>query len=166
MENASDLVILSDLYRSPSEVTPILWVGNYFNGAELALANPHNFRSVLNVSTEEPYKKAQGIAYKEIPFLDGEDISSEAFEACMSFLMFQYETEQKTLIHCAAGISRSVCIAAAFLAVSGQMPFDAALDHVRKCRLLGHPHPRIVTCIRKHLKLWPYDGSLGQPSTR
>lgn len=159
-------IIQGEFYLPPSEVTPILWLGNYLNGAELALANPRDFRAVLNVSTEIPYKKAPGIAYLEVPFDDGHSIPPPAFNACMEFLMFQYETGKRTLIHCAAGVSRSAVIVAAFMHLSDQMPFDAALNHIKHCRPIVIPHPEIVTSVRQLLKIWPYDGSLGQPVKR
>jgi atypical dual specificity phosphatase len=163
----SDVPIISgEFYLPPSEITPILWIGNYLNGAELVLANPRDFRAVLNVSTEQAYKKAPGIAYLEVPFDDGHSISVKAFTACMEFLMFQYETGKKTLVHCAAGVSRSAAIAAAFMHVSEQMTFDVALNRIKQRRPIAQPHPDITTSIRKLLKIWPYNGDLGEPYKR
>jgi protein-tyrosine phosphatase len=159
-------LIYGEFYLPPSEVTPILWVGNYLNGAELAMVNPRDFRAVLNVSTEGPYRKAPGIAYLAVPFGDGAGVPPELLTICMDFLMFQYETGKKTLVHCAAGVSRAPATAAAFMHISGQMPFDAALNHIKKRRPIVQPHPDIATSIRKFLKLWPYDGSLGEPYKR
>jgi len=156
-------VIVGEFYLPPSEITPILFIGNYMNGAEIALANPRDFRAVLNVSTEKPYQKAPGIAYMEVPFDDGHEISEKALTACIDFLMFQYETGKRTLVHCAAGISRSAAVAAAFMDFSDQMPFDAALNHIKRRRPIAQPHPAIITSLRKFLKIWPYDGSLGEP---
>lgn len=159
-------LIVGEFYLPPSEVTPILFIGNYLNGAELVFANPRDFHAVLNVSTERPYRKAPGISYMEIPFEDGHAVPAKQFMACMDFLMFQYETGKKTLVHCAAGISRSACTIAAFMHISGQMPFDAALHHIKHCRPIVQPHPDIVTSIRKLLRIWPYDGSFGEPTSR
>jgi len=154
-------LIVNEFYLPPSEITPILFIGNYMNGAELVMANPRDFHAVLNVSTERPYKKAPGLAYLEVPFDDGTPVPVKAFTACMDFLMFQYETGHRTLVHCAAGISRSVCITAAFMHLSDQMPFDAALNHIKKRRPIAMPHPEVMTSIKRFLKIWPYDGSLG-----
>lgn len=156
-------LIYGEFYLPPSEISPILFVGNYLNGAELALANPRDFHAVLNVSTERPYAKRPGIAYCEVPFDDGAGIPVEAFTKCMDFLMFQYETGNRTLVHCAAGVSRSVCTAAAFMHISEQMPFDAALSHIKKRRPIAQPHPNVMTSVRKFLKIWPYNGDLGEP---
>jgi len=160
---ASDApLIYGEFYLPPSEITPILFIGNYMNGAELVMANPRDFRAVLNVSTERPYAKRAGINYAEIPFDDGHGIPVKAFTAAMDFLMFQYELGAKTLIHCAAGISRSVGTTAGFMHISGMMDFDSALNHIKRRRPIAQPHPEIVTSIRKFLKIWPYDGSMGE----
>ena len=98
-------LIHGEFYLPPSEISPILWLGNYMNGAELAIANPHDFRAVLNVSTERSYAKRPGINYCEVPFDDGHGVPPEAFAKAMDFLMFQYETGMKTFVHCAAGVS-------------------------------------------------------------
>jgi protein-tyrosine phosphatase len=136
------------------------------NGAELAIANPRDIRAVLNVSTERPYAKRPGISYLEVPFEDGNNVPVEAFTACMDFLMFQYELGAKTLVHCAAGISRSVTTTAGFIHLSGQMDFDAALNLIKRRRPIVQPHPNIMTSVRKFLKIWPYDDSMGQPVSK
>jgi protein-tyrosine phosphatase len=159
-------LIYGEFYLPPSEITPILFIGNYMNGAELILANPRDIRAVLNVSTEQPYKKRANINYFEVPFDDGHAIPVKAFTAAMDFLMLQYELGAKTLVHCAAGISRSVGTTAAFLHISGQLQFDAAIQHIKRRRPIAQPHPDITTSIRKFLKIWPYDGSMGEPIKR
>jgi protein-tyrosine phosphatase len=159
MKNAP--LIYTDFYLPPSRITPIIWVGNYNNGAELAIANPLDIRAVLNVSTEDPYGKRPGIEYKEVPFDDGYAYPEDAFQASMDFLMKQYEKGAKTLVHCAAGISRSSATVAAFMHISDQMPFDAAIQHIKKCRPIVMPHPNISNSLKKHLQIWPYDGSMG-----
>lgn len=156
-------LIYHEFYVPPSIITPVFYLGNYMNGAELSLANPLDIRAVLNVSTEPPYPKRPGVNYMEIPFDDGHAIPKEAFMKCMDFLMFQYETGTKTLVHCAAGISRSAGTLAAFMHISNQLPFDAALTHIKKRRPIVQPHPEIITSVRKLLKIWPYDGSMGEP---
>jgi protein-tyrosine phosphatase len=166
MSSGDAPLIYGEFYLPASEISPILFIGNYMNGAELTLANPRDIRAVLNVSTERPYAKRPGINYLEVPFDDGHGIPVKALTACMDFLMFQYELGAKTLVHCAAGISRSVGTSAAFMHVSGQMPFDAALNHIKKRRPIAQPHPDITTSIRKFLKIWPYDGSMGEAYKR
>jgi putative transposase len=47
-----NLYIVSEFYTPPSEITPVLFIGNYLNGAELTLANPRGIQAVLNVSTD------------------------------------------------------------------------------------------------------------------
>lgn len=159
-------LIYREFYVPPSMITPIIYIGNYMNGAELALANPLDIRAVLNVSQEAPYPKRPNVNYLEVPFPDGKEIPDKAFKACMDFLMFQYETGTKTLVHCAAGASRSVGTVAAFLHLSNQLQLDAALNHIKKRRPVALPHPDILTSVRKMLKIWPYDGSMGNPTTR
>jgi protein-tyrosine phosphatase len=156
-------MIHTDFYHfPPSRITPLIWLGSYQNGADLALANPLDIRAVLNISTEEPYAKRAGIEYKEIPVEDGCAFPDAEFRACMDFMTEQHKKGAKTLVHCAAGISRSANIAAAFLYVSGQMPLELAVQHVKKCRPIVMPHPKTYNSIKKLLGVWPYGlGGLG-----
>lgn len=158
-------LVFGEFYTPPNEITPLLWVGNYLNGAELYIANPNAFKSVLNVSTEGPYRKNPGVAYLEVPFKDGGAVPADALRAVADFLVAQHEARHKTLVHCAAGISRSVTMVAMAMHLTGQLPFDGALQFVRQQRTIALPHPFVTNSVRKWLKVWPYDGSLGEPTS-
>jgi len=143
-----------------SKITDLLYVGNYGNASRLADENLEGIQAVLNVSTEPPYQKIESIQYRDVRFDDGHEIPLHSFAEAIAFLQFQHETGHKTLVHCAAGISRSPSVVAAFLHHSKQYDLDLAWILIRKCRPIVQPHPFIVRSIKKHLKIWPYDGSM------
>ncbi len=147
-----------------SKITDLLYVGNYGNAARLTDENLEGIQAVLNVSTEPPYNQAESIQYRAIRFDDGHEIPLHAFAEAIAFLQFQHETGHKTLVHCAAGISRSPSVVAAFLHHSKQYDLDLAFNIIRKCRPIVQPHPLIIRSIKKHLHVWPYDGSTESPS--
>jgi atypical dual specificity phosphatase len=145
-----------------SKVTELLYIGNNGNGAHLIDENLLDIRAVLNVGTELPYHHHPDIQYCSIEFHDGIEIPECAFKNCMAFLHFQEDLGRRTLVHCAAGISRSPSIVAAYLFHSKKVhSLDEAFFCVRLARGIVHPHPLIVRSIKKHLKVWPYDGSMG-----
>ena len=143
-----------------TEVYNRLYVGGYVQASKLPLSNPESIEAVLDVSTEPPYDEAKGIVYAHIPFDDGHAVPEGKFWACMRFLWEQYSQGKKVLIHCAAGMSRSVCIAAAFLYFAKIMNFEDAVNWVRERRRIAQPHRDVLISIRQILKVWPYDGSM------
>src|SRR5208282_3477593 len=64
--------------------------------------------------------------------------------------------------NCAAGISRSVTITAAFMDYMGIADLDTALDRIRMARPIASPAPAVLASAKKMLGVWPYDGSMGQ----
>jgi dual specificity phosphatase 12 len=147
-----DAVSISKIYNR-------LFVGGYVQAAKLSRSNPFGIQAVLDVSTEPPYEEARGVVYAHIPFNDGEGVPPEKFWACMRFLFEQYKQGHTILIHCAAGISRSVTITAAFLHYVHIMEFNAALDLVRQRRPIANPNVAVLSSVRKLLRVWPHDGS-------
>lgn len=143
-----------------TEVYNRLFVGGYIQASKLPLSNPNNIQAVLDVSTEPPYNEAKDITYAHIPFDDGGEVPVAKFWACMKFLWEQYSAGKNVLVHCAAGISRSVSIAAAFLYFAKIMDFEDAVNYVRQRRQIANPHRDILNSIRKTLRVWPHDGSM------
>jgi protein-tyrosine phosphatase len=145
---------------SVSKVWNRLFVGGYAQAAKLPVSNPFNISAVLDVSTEAPYQEAKDVVYLHVPFNDGDAIPPEKFWACMKFLFHHYQKGDTILVHCAAGISRSVTIAASFLHYAHMMDFPQALDEVRQRRPIASPQPTVVNSAKRLLKVWPYDGSM------
>src|SRR5271166_1244412 len=121
-----------------------IWVGGYVQAARLVEDNTEKITAVLNVSTEPPYQKNPDIVYMHIPFHDGHKIPSRQFAECLSWLKFMYEHGHNILIHCAAGISRSVTITAAFMHYLDITDFDTAMDRIRLARPIASPASAVL----------------------
>lgn len=144
-----------------TEVTPTLYLGNYYNAAELVKnGNPLGIQAILNVCREPEYTVPEGVAHIQVPFHDGHPIPEQDFKTCMDFLQEHHGSGKKTLIHCAAGISRSPTITASWLHTTGAMDFNTALLHLSNRRPIVGPAVSVVNSARRHLKIWPYDGSM------
>lgn len=152
-----DAVAMSEVYNR-------LFVGGYVQAAKLARNNPQDIRAVLDVSTEPPYDEAKDIVYAHIPFDDGGAIPEQKFWACMKFLYDHYSKGEKCMVHCAAGMSRSVTIATSFLCYAHIMSFEDALRYVKMRRPIANPHRDVLNSARRLLRVWPYDGSYDSPN--
>ena len=136
-----------------------LHVGGYIAAADLAKDNPRGITAVLCVHQAMDYDQSPDIVYMHIPFHDGEAIPPPTFVHCLGWLKFMYENGHTILVHCAAGISRSVTIVASFMHYAGMAQFDAALDSIRMRRPVAAPAPAVLNSAKKLLGVYPYDGS-------
>jgi hypothetical protein len=104
-----------------------LWLGSQRDADELICNNPHKITAILNVRGPDAYyppgrnQAAQhpGKAYKWIPAPDIGIVSGEHVREALEWLQEQSDKQQRILIHCKHGISRSPAILAAFMVKSG-----------------------------------------------
>lgn len=143
-----------------TQVDHRLFVGGTAPAAELAKQNPAKISAVLCVHQTMDYEKNSNIIYMHVPFEDGEPIPPRQFINALGWLKFMYENGHVILIHCAAGISRSVTILAAFMHYEGISDFNTALDSIRMNRPSIGPSPAVLVSAKKLLGVFPYDGSL------
>jgi len=142
-----------------TQVTHRLYVSGQARAAELAASNPHKITAVLCVHQTMDYKQSPGIVYMHVPFDDGSPIPEKQFVKCLGWLKFMHENGHTILVHCAAGISRSVTILAAFMHYEGIMDFNDALDRIKMNRPNASPAPDVSNSAKQMLKVYPYDGS-------
>jgi protein-tyrosine phosphatase len=149
-----------------SKICDRLYVSGYVQASRLSTDNPLGIQSVLDVSTDaswehsNPYVESPDIVYAHIPFHDGEEIPEEAFWACMNFLYNRYLQGDNVLIHCAAGISRSITIAASFMHYAHIMQFADALECIKIQRPVANPAIAVLRSAKQLLRVWPYDSSM------
>lgn len=142
-----------------SQISHRLFVGGRASAAGLANNNPAKITAVLNVNQDASYDQNPDIIYQHIPFDDGSDIPPKQFVKCLGWLDFMYENGHTILIHCAAGISRSVTICASFMHYEGVADFESALNQIRMARPVASPAPAVLRSAKMMLGVHPYDGS-------
>ncbi len=119
-----ELLPFSDKDSGP---IPCLYVGSMNATKNLEALLAHNCRYVLSVLHEAEFPDSdfpsprhlhrfEGIVYKRINAQDDIDVDiSVAFEEARDFLLTAFRSGSSCLVHCRAGISRSVAIAISFL---------------------------------------------------
>ncbi|CAM1299520.1 DUSP6 (predicted) [Pycnogonum litorale] len=120
----------------PVEILPYLFLGNSKNSSDLEALDKHNIRSILNVTPNLPNvfeKDDRGIKYMQIPIQDhwSQNLSS-FFPQAISFIDDSRQKKIGVLVHCLAGISRSVTITVAYLMQKMNMSMNEAYDFVRQ----------------------------------
>src|SRR5271156_6621126 len=103
-----------------NQVAPRLFISDYNEARALAQANPLNIQADLNCSMmSDSHAGFKDIAYCRTDFPDGPAIPENLFWEGLEFSQKEYRAGKNLLIHCAAGVSRSVTMAAALMVTEG-----------------------------------------------
>jgi protein-tyrosine phosphatase len=138
-----------------TQLLPEFWIGTIDDAMKLSVGNPLGIEEVLNVCGED-YTHAPGVNYTIFNLEDGHEIPEEIFWQIVKLGEECLVSGKRTLIHCHAGRSRSVAIAACIMSQLGKVDFESALRFIKRRRPIAFPHHKILLSCRKNLKLWPY----------
>lgn len=119
----------------PVEILPNLYLGNARNSNDLEALERHQIRYILNVTSDLPnsFKNNEDITYLQIPIDDhwSQNLAS-FFPQAFAFIDEARQKHLGVLVHCLAGISRSVTITVAYLMQKCGMTLNDAYDFVKK----------------------------------
>jgi GGDEF domain-containing protein len=134
-----------------------LWLGSQQDADQLIRKNPEKISAILNVRGPDAYQppgrdqsaEHPGKAYKWIPAPDTGIISVCHMEEALLWLQEQTDKQERILIHCKHGISRSPGFLAAFMVKSGiSSSLEEAIAKVSSHRPV-QPAAQIVEPIRR-----------------
>jgi predicted protein tyrosine phosphatase len=135
-----------------------LYLGNYQDADALNKSNPEEIKAVLNCTPDKiDYYSKSGITAHVMDIHDGCELSEEKFWQAVNFIKEHMFKGESVLVHCHAGISRSASITAAYMYLTGFGQLERCIDFIKRARPIVQPHMNIITSIKRHLKLYPYD---------
>ncbi|XP_005099471.1 dual specificity protein phosphatase 6 [Aplysia californica] len=121
----------------PVQVLPYLYLGSAKNSADLAQLQKYGITYILNVTANVPnmFENEQDFKYLQIPISDhwSQNLSS-FFPQAIRFIDEARNNKKGVLVHCLAGISRSVTVTVAYLMSRQSMSLNRAYDHVKHCK--------------------------------
>lgn len=121
----------------PVEVLPHLYLGNAKNSADIDCLYKNNIRYILNVTPNVPntFRDMEAFKYMQIPINDhwSQNLGS-FFNDAIAFIDEARAKKCGVLVHCLAGISRSVTVTVAYLMKSHRLSLNDAYDFVKKCK--------------------------------
>ncbi|KAL2103929.1 hypothetical protein ACEWY4_000797 [Coilia grayii] len=119
----------------PVEILPYLYLGCAKDSSNLDVLSKYNIKYILNVTPNLPnmFEHEGRFRYKQIPISDHWSQNlSQFFPEAISFIDEARSKRCGVLVHCLAGISRSVTVTVAYLMQHLSLSLNDAYDFVKR----------------------------------
>ncbi|RUS88355.1 hypothetical protein EGW08_003867 [Elysia chlorotica] len=153
----------------PVQVLPNLYLGSAKNSADLAQLRQYGITHVLNVTANVPnmFENEREFKYLQIPISDHWSQNLAAFfPEAIKFIDEARDKQEGVLVHCLAGISRSVTVTVAYLMNREKMSLNHAYDHVKRCKPNISPNFTFMGQLLEFEKCLNNNGQKGGPGTQ
>ncbi|CAF0846453.1 unnamed protein product [Rotaria sp. Silwood1] len=118
-----------------------LYIGSESNAKNLEELSSEQIRCIVNVTSHVPLYHSEQFQYCHLPADDTQRQNLlEYFDTAYSFIHNAIENNEKVLVHCVAGISRSPAIVIGFLMRYAKMNMNDAYDFVKRKRSIVAPN--------------------------
>jgi protein-tyrosine phosphatase len=118
-----------------------LFIGSESNAKNLEELSTEQIRHIVNVTSHVPLYHADQLQYCHLPADDTQKQNLlEYFDQAYSFINQAIVNNEKVLVHCVAGISRSPAIVIGFLMRYAKMNMNDAYDFVKRKRSIVSPN--------------------------
>ncbi|XP_021918498.1 dual specificity protein phosphatase Mpk3 isoform X2 [Zootermopsis nevadensis] len=118
----------------PVKILPHLFLGNATTSGDSEALSRHSIEYILNVTADLPnvFEDSGSIRYMKIPIADHwkENLAS-FFPKAIEFIDEARSNEKGVLVHCLAGVSRSVTVTVAYLMYKLSLNLNDAFNMVR-----------------------------------
>jgi protein-tyrosine phosphatase len=118
-----------------------VYLGSEADAMDLNFINSEKITTILSIQSWEIQKKIKGINYEFVQANDNseQDLYSK-FKFICDFLKESSERNERVLVHCQAGISRSATACLAYLMKEKNMSLDSSFCELRKRRDIVSPN--------------------------
>lgn len=146
-----------------AQVIPGLFVGSQDVAADKQLLLSHGVTHVLNAATFIPNFHEPDLVYKRLDLMDLPEATLEPLlEPCCDFIDGALSDGGAVLVHCNAGVSRSVSLVIAYLMLRRGMRFGDALARVKSARPAARPNDGFRAQLMELDRRLYSDGSSGR----
>ena len=121
---------------TPYQILPYLYLGCRKVAACLPSLKANGITNVLNVTSSIPNNfVTAGLTYKQIAVEDSHDVNMlQHLPEAFSFIEKARVSGERVLVHCHAGMSRSVTVILAYLMKFCNHTLDSAYEHVKQIK--------------------------------
>lgn len=141
-----------------SEIIPNLYIAGLEDVMKESETGQLGITHVLNVASEINVYRSREFHYKHVSVSDdgvddrGTDDIASVFDECSDWIHEGLRADGRVMISCWSGVSRSVCVAMAYLASYCDMSADDAYIHVLKARPQADPFGPYMDQFRTYFK--------------
>jgi protein-tyrosine phosphatase len=140
----SDQLVVTS--RELTQITDQIYIGTYHAAQMLDFTNRVGITHILNC-TPDAHAGLKKFNVRQLNIMDGYETPAESIRFALMTIASAIHNHGRILVHCHAGISRSVSIVCAHFMYAG-FSWDEAMDFVRSRRPQAFPHPNIERSIK------------------
>ena len=132
-----------------SEITEQIYVGSYGDASSEQFLSEHGITHVITCAHEFPSSIIRS-GYR-IPIIDdvADEKTKKYFLEAASVLDRWIREDKKIIVHCFAGMSRSVSVVITYFMVYKGWPFDLAHSHLKQRRYQTKIHPGFIPILKE-----------------
>mgnify|MGYP006112903007 CR=1 FL=1 len=130
-----------------------IFLGNWTDSTDERKLKHNNIKCILTLNKNNVHTEANrnmftrlGISYKYVQIQDSLD--ANILPHIDSSIRFLKKCDGNVLVHCSAGISRSVSIVVVYLMKEKNVSYEKAIDYVRKRRPIANPNYSFVQQLK------------------
>ena len=126
-------------YNDLDQIKEKLWLGNYWAASNIEVLKQKGIKKIISIMNGviPEYKKEDGFIQKKYEVEDNSNQNIiQYFGECLEFI----NGDEKTLVHCAAGASRSATIVIAYIMWKEKKKYEEASKFVRDKRFIVYPN--------------------------
>jgi len=153
------------------QITDRLWLGSITDAVDEKQLQANRIKAIvalLEPSQEEYFLGGyqwKNIERVRISLADGVPDQDVAIRQAIDKVSEFLDQGKNTLVHCAAGISRSATVTIAVLMKRVKLSWDEAEQYVKERRAIINPAVQLKVSALRVMGEWPYDGSLGNDNS-
>ena len=157
--------------NSPFEILPHLYLGCRKVASCLPGLRENHITRILNVTSSIPnkFEHLEGFTYKQIAVEDAHEVNMlQHLPEAFRFIEETKLTGEKVLVHCHAGMSRSVTVIIAYLMKYYEHTLDSAYEFVKERKSNISPNFSFMGQLLEYectLRPSPSDSGIGSSST-
>jgi protein-tyrosine phosphatase len=148
---------IRDRSESPQEIIPGVFLGGYEDAENIDTLRRRNIGAVLNVAHFDNHIKSllhlylPHIRYMGLTIEDDPSFPIQYFfRQTNAFIYGARSQGLNVLVHCQAGISRSVTVLIAFLMSAIGWPLGKSLQRIRELRPEANPNPGFMSALARY----------------
>ena len=126
-------------FNNIDEIVDNIWLGNSSGAEDIKDLKDKGIKKILTVMNQvgPNYLPEDGFIHKKYNIIDYDDQNIiQYFGECLKFM----DGEEKVLVHCMAGASRSATIVIAYLMWKKKMKYKDASQYVKDRRFIVYPN--------------------------